>query len=100
AAAPPRPKQLIVMFSHYGFVTTKFFPVKSHGMLAPGDLVNTLEPLAPFANKMLIPRGLRATHEWTKDNKNGGGLGQANDPHLNGSASLFTLQPVTPNGTD
>jgi hypothetical protein len=100
AAAPPRPKQLIVMFSHYGFVTTKFFPVKSHGPLEAGDLVNTLAPLAPYANKLLIPRGIRAMNEWTADNKNGGGLGQANDPHLNVTASLFTLQPVTPNSTD
>jgi len=100
AAAPPRPKQLIVLFSHYGFVTTKFFPVKSHGMLAPGDLVNTLAPLAPFANKLLIPRGIRAMNEWTQYNKNGAGIGQSNDPHLQCVASLFTLQPVTPNGTD
>ena len=55
------------MFSHYGFVTTKFFPVKSHGRLEAGDLVNTLAPLAPYANKLLIPRGIRAMNEWTAD---------------------------------
>ena len=74
AAAPPKPKQLIVMFTHYGCVTTKFFPVKSHGTLAPSDLVNTLAPLAPFTSKLLIPRGIRAMNEWSSDNRNGGGL--------------------------
>jgi hypothetical protein len=99
-SAVPKPKHLIVMFTHYGCVTTKWFPVKSHGLLETGDLVNSLAPLAPYAKKLLIPRGIRSMNEWTKDNVNGGGLGQANDNHLNCSASLFTCQPVTPNGTD
>src|SRR5205814_884361 len=33
AAAAASPKQLIVMFTHYGCVTTKWFPAKSHGAL-------------------------------------------------------------------
>ena len=28
-----RPKQLIVMFTHYGCITTQWFPKKSHGTL-------------------------------------------------------------------
>jgi hypothetical protein len=99
-SAVPKPKSLIVMFTHYGCVTTKWFPAKSHGALAASDLANSLAPLAPYVNKLLIPRGIRAMNEWTMNNKNGAGLGQANDPHLNSVASFFTLQPVTPNGTD
>ena len=54
------------MFTHYGCVTTKFFPVKSHGALAASDLMATnLAALAPFASKLLIPRGIRAMNEWT-----------------------------------
>ena len=34
-----KPKQFIAMFSHYGCVTTKWFPAKSHGALAASDLM-------------------------------------------------------------
>jgi hypothetical protein len=95
------PKQLIVMFTHYGCITTRWFPVKSHGALTADDLTPTsLAALAPYVGKLLIPRGIRAMNEWTVDNKNGGGLGQSNDPNLQAVGSYFTLQPVTPSGTD
>jgi hypothetical protein len=93
-----KPRQLIVMFTHYGHVTTKFFPVKSHGPLVASDLTYSLAPLAPYVGKVLIPRGIRGMNEWDQKNTGPGhGLGQGNDIHLNGSASLLTLQPVTPN---
>jgi hypothetical protein len=88
------------MFTHYGCVTTKFFPAKAHGALAATDLTNSLAPLAPYASKLLIPRGIRAMNEWTQSNSNGGGRGQGNDPHLNPCGTYFTLQPVTPNSND
>src|SRR5688500_13222401 len=55
------PKRLILMFSHYGVVTTKFFPAKAHGALTASDLTSmpSLAPLAPYADKILIPRGIR-----------------------------------------
>jgi len=100
-AAPPKPRQLIVMFTHYGCITTKWFPVKSHGPLVASDLVYTLAPLQPYVKKLLIPRGIRSMNEWTSDNRGAGhGLGQGNDIHLNNSASFFTCQPVTPNSND
>jgi hypothetical protein len=96
-----KPRQLIVMFTHYGHVTTKFFPAKSHGRLVADDLAHSLAPLAPYVGKLLIPRGIRAMNEWTKDNTGPGhGLGQGNDFHLNAVASLLTLQPITPNTND
>lgn len=99
--APAKPRQLIVMFTHYGCITTKFFPVRSHGPLAASDLAYTLAPLAPYAGKLLIPRGIRAMNEWTQNNTGPGhGLGQGNDPHLNATGSFFTLQPITPNTND
>jgi len=91
------PKRLIAMFTHYGCITTRFFPTKSHGALEAADLLpTTLAPLAPFAGKLLIPRGIRAMNEWTVDMKRG----QGNDPYLNVYGSYFTCQPVTPNSND
>ena len=100
-----KPKQFIGMFTHYGCITTKFFPAKSHGALTASDLMATnLAALAPFTSKILIPRGIRGMNEWTSGNTVKGttasGRGQSNDPHLNVAGSYFTLQPVTPSGTD
>src|SRR6187401_152978 len=64
-----KPKQFIAMFSHYGCVTTKWFPAKSHGALMPSDLMATnLAALAPYTAKILMPRGMRAMNEWTQNN--------------------------------
>jgi hypothetical protein len=93
-----KPRQLIMMFTHYGHITTKFLPVKSHGPLAASDLANSLAPLAPYASKILIPRGIRAMNEWTQYNTGAGhGRGQGNDIHVNATGALLTLQPLTPN---
>ena len=99
--AASNPRQLIMMFTHYGCVTTRWFPAKSHGALVAGDLAYSLAPLQPHVGKLLIPRGIRAMNEWTVNNTGAGhGLGQGNDNHLNQTASYFTLQPVTPNSND
>ncbi len=99
--AVTKPRQLIVMFTHYGCITTKWFPVKSHGALVASDLAYSLAPLQPYVGKVLLPRGIRAMNEWTGNNTGAGhGLGQGNDIHLNQTASFFTLQPVTPNTND
>ncbi len=97
-AAPAAPhKRLIAMFTHYGCVTTRFFPAKSHGPLTAADLVSTtLAPLLPYVGKLLIPRGIRAMNEWNPTLVRG----QGNDQHLQASGSYFTCQPVTPNSDD
>jgi hypothetical protein len=95
------PRQLIVMFTHYGCVTTRFFPVKSHGALTASDLAPTsLAALTPLIGKLLIPRGIRAMNEWTQYNDGVNGLGQGNDQDLQVVGSYFTLQPVTPNSNN
>src|SRR5215831_13039851 len=66
--AASKPKQLIAMFTHYGCVTTRFFPQKSHGALVASDLTNSIAPLSRYVNKLLIPRGIRAMNEWTVNN--------------------------------
>ena len=89
--------RLIVMYTHYGCLTTRFFPEKSHGPLTAADLESTtLAPLAPHASKLLLPRGIRSMNEWTADLARG----QGNDPHLQGSGSFFTCQPLTPNSNE
>jgi hypothetical protein len=85
------------MFTHYGCITTRFFPKKSHGALTEADLApTTLKHLAPYVDKLLLPRGIRAMNEWTIDMARG----QGNDPHLQTAASFLTCQPVTPNSND
>ena len=96
------PKRTIVMFSHYGCITNKWFPAKLSGELTAADLSATsLAPLAPFAKKVLLPRGMRTMNEWTASNTGAGhGRGQGNDPHTQVAGSIFTCQPVTPNSSD
>jgi hypothetical protein len=91
------PKRLIGMFTHYGSITTRFFPEKSHGALVPADLEpTTLRHLAPYVDKLLMPRGMRGMNEWTVDMVRG----QGNDPFLQVAGSYFTCQPVTPHSSD
>jgi hypothetical protein len=95
---PPAPKRLIVMFTHHGCLTTRWFPAKSHGPLTRDDYaaMRTLAPMAPFADKLLMVRGIRAMNEWSFE----GTLGQKNDPHTQVCGSFFTCHPVTPNATE
>jgi hypothetical protein len=91
------PKRLIVFFTFHGCLTNRWFPAKSHGTLSTADYqaLTTLAPLAPFAPKLLMPRGIRAMNEWSFE----GTLGQKNDPHTNPAGSMFTCFPLTPNST-
>jgi hypothetical protein len=91
------PRRLIAMFTHYGCITSRFFPTKSHGALSAADLEpTTLKHLVPFVDKLLMPRGIRAMNEWTSQLLRG----QGNDRHLQVVGSYFTCQPVTPNTDD
>jgi hypothetical protein len=91
------PKRFIVMFTHYGCITNKWFPMKTHGELTAADLMpTTLAPLAPFAKKLLMPRGIRSMNEWTANMVRG----QGNDSHTQIVGSYFTCQPVTPNSNN
>jgi hypothetical protein len=88
------PKRLIVMFTHYGCLTNRWFPAKSHGELTAADYTATptLKHMAPFASKLLMPRGIRAMNEWSFQ----GTHGQTTDPHTQVCGSYFTCHPVTP----
>jgi len=99
AQAAATPKRTIVMFTHYGCITNQWFPAKLDGDLTAADLTATsLAPLAPYAKKLLMPRGIRTMNEWTASNTGAGhGRGQGNDSHTQIAGSIFTCQPVTPN---
>ncbi|CAN90286.1 MULTISPECIES: DUF1552 domain-containing protein [Sorangium] len=91
------PKRLIVMYTHYGCITTRWFPKKSHGPLTAADLEpTTLKHLAPYVDKLLMPRGIRAMNEWTATMVRG----QGNDENTQVNGSYFTCHPVTPNSND
>jgi len=93
----PTPRRLIVMFTHYGCLTDRWFPANSHGPLSADDFTGTsLEVLAPHASKLLMPRGIRAMNEWTTDVS----LGQGNDPWTQVVGSYLTCAPVTPHSSD
>ncbi len=87
------------MFTHYGCLTNRWFPTKSHGALGAEDYAATnLAPLSDFAPKLLLPRGIRAMNQWHNNNRSAQtAVGQANDPHTQVVGSYFTCQPVTPN---
>ncbi|HEY6508404.1 MAG TPA: DUF1552 domain-containing protein, partial [Vicinamibacterales bacterium] len=91
------PKRLIVFFTYHGCLTNRWFPTKSHGALSTADYsaLTTLAPMAPYASKLLMVRGVRSMNEWSFD----GALGQKNDPHTNPAGSMFTAYPLTPNST-
>jgi hypothetical protein len=96
AQTPPAPKRLILMFTHYGCITTRFFPAKSHGPLSADDLApTTLKYLVPYVDKLLVPRGIRAMNEWTAHLDRG----QGGDPHTH-IGSFLTCQPLDPNSND
>ena len=91
------PRRLIAMFTHYGCITSRYFPDKSHGALTASDLeATTLKHLAPYVDKLLMPRGIRAMNEWTATMTRG----QGNDSHTQVVGSYFTCQPVSPNSND
>ncbi len=89
------PKRLIVYFTHYGCLTNRWFPAKSHGELTTADYekLQTLKSMAPYAKKLLMVRGVRAMNEWSFQ----GTYGQTTDPHTQVCGSFFTCHPVTPN---
>ncbi len=97
AQAAAAPRRLIIMFTHYGCITTRWFPTKSHGVLGADDLTpTTLKYLAPYVDKVLMPRGIRAMNEWNIDMSRG----QGNDAYTQVVGSYFTCQPVDPNSND
>ncbi|HET9960442.1 MAG TPA: DUF1552 domain-containing protein [Polyangiaceae bacterium] len=78
-----KPRRLVMMYTHNGCLTTRWFPQKEDGALQASDLTGTyLEVMAPYVSKLLLPRGFRSL--------NGYAVGQSIDPHDQACGSKLT----------
>jgi hypothetical protein len=84
SAAPP--KRLVMFYTHNGCLTDRWFPKVEDGPLGAADLTGTLAPLAPYASKLLLPRGFRSMNAF--------GKGQSIDPHDQACGSKLTCAPL------
>ena len=84
-AAPP--KRLIFFYTHNGCLTDRWFPTVQNGPLTAADLSETLQPLAPYASKLLLPRGFRSLNAYAQ--------GQSIDPHDQACGSKLTCAPIS-----
>jgi hypothetical protein len=81
------PKRLVIFYTHNGCLTDRWFPKVENGALTAADLTGTLAPLAPFAPKLLLPRGFRSMNQF--------GQGQSLDPHDQACGSKLTCAPIS-----
>src|SRR6185369_12308572 len=81
------PKRLVIFFTHNGCLTDRWFPTVEDGPLPASALSSTLQPLAPYASKLLLPRGFRSM--------NGYAVGQTIDPHDQAMGSKLTCATIT-----
>jgi len=89
-AQPAVSTRFIAWFNCNGVDMTRWFPNGDYGQLT-GSMLNgtALEPLAPFAGKMLIPRGIHMTPKgWGWDPSNG-------DDHAKGIGHKLTARPLS-----
>lgn len=87
AVATP-PKRLVIMYTHNGCLTTRWFPQKEDGPLEAADLAGTyLEGLGTHAKKLLLPRGFRSLNPYA--------VGQSIDPHDQACGSKLTCAYIT-----
>ncbi|HET7538653.1 MAG TPA: DUF1552 domain-containing protein [Polyangiaceae bacterium] len=85
-AAGTPPKRLVIFFTHNGCLTDKWFPTVEDGPLTASALSSTLQPLGPYASKLLLPRGFRSM--------NGYAVGQSIDPHDQAMGSKLTCATI------
>jgi hypothetical protein len=82
------PKRLVMMYTHNGTLTTRWFPKKEDGALEAADLAGTyLEPLSDKVGKLLLPRGFRSLNSYA--------VGQSIDPHDQACGSKLTCAYIS-----
>jgi Protein of unknown function (DUF1552) len=90
--APEKPVRSVLYFTHNGCVTDYWFPSTESGPVDAAALSGTtLEPLTPFASKLLFPRGLKAYNSY--------GEIQTVDPHDQAMGSKLTCATIDPEGS-
>jgi hypothetical protein len=91
AATSTGPQRLVIFFTQFGCLTNRWFPTVENGAISASSLTGTLAPLAPYADKLLFPRGLAM---YPKGTING-----YFDPHDQGMGSKLTCAPIDPAGS-
>ena len=90
AKAAGSPRRLVIFYTHNGCLTDRWFPKVTNGALTADALTGgTLQPLAPYADKLLIPRGYRSMNAYAQ--------GQSIDPHDQAMGSKLTCATIDQN---
>ncbi len=95
---PADPRRLVIFYTNNGCLTNRWFPDigGTDGAITAASLeAGTLAPLAPKANKLLFPRGLRMALNSFSINVDGK---NHFDPHDQGMGSKLTCAPLDPDG--
>jgi len=89
AQAAATPKRLAVFFNHNGVNMDKWFPTTAYGALSAASFMGTgMEPIAPYASKILLPRGLHQVPRGFNRDPGGG------DDHARGVGCKLTAAPL------
>jgi hypothetical protein len=83
------PKRLVVFFNCNGVNMDKWFPTTAYGALTPASFMGTgMEPIASYAPKVLLPRGLHQVPRGFGRDPGGG------DDHSRGVGCKLTAAPL------
>lgn len=83
------PKRLAVFFNCNGVNMQKWFPTTAYGALTPASFMGTgLEPIASYAPRILLPRGLHQVPRGFGRDPSGG------DDHARGVGCKLTAAPL------
>jgi len=89
AQAAATPRRLAVFFNHNGVNMDKWFPASAYGPLTPASFMGTgMEPIAAYAPKILLPRGLHQVPRGFNRDPGGG------DDHARGVGCKLTAAPL------
>jgi hypothetical protein len=89
AADAAAPKRLAVFFNHNGVNMEKWFPTSAYGALTSASFTGTgMEPIASYAPKILLPRGLHQVPRGFGRDPSGG------DDHSRGVGCKLTAAPL------
>jgi hypothetical protein len=87
------PRRLVIFYNNNGCLTNRWFPTVENGPIDAAALAGkTLEPLTPFASKLLFPRGLAM---FPKGQVDVNGI-KYFDPHDQGMGTKLTGGPIDP----
>jgi hypothetical protein len=94
AKAAPPPKRLAVFFCCNGVNMEQFWPTTPYGPLTAASLTGTgMEPLASYASKLIVPRGLHLVPRgWGRDPSGGDDHAKGIGHRLTAAANQMTTE--------